>query len=100
PPSPFVSEVMLALLLGAIVVNTPIARMLGMGTVGKERQPDRYAAGLRFIGKWVLRLAIILMGMKVQTSFFGRGELTMIFGVAAASLPSAFFVAHVIGGLV
>jgi uncharacterized membrane protein YadS len=97
PPSPFVSDVMIALLLGAVVVNTPLARALGLGAVGKERQPDRYAAGLRFIGKWVLRLAIILMGMKVQTSFFGRDELTMIFGVAAASLPSAFFVAHVVG---
>ena len=99
PPSPFVSDVMLALLIGALVVNTPLARMLGLGAVGKEREPDRYAAGLRFIGKWVLRLAIILMGMKVQTSFFGRGELTMIFGVAACSLPSAFFVAHVLGVL-
>lgn len=99
PPSPFVSDVMLALLLGAIVVNTPIARVLGLGSVGKEREPDRYAAGLRFIGKWVLRLAIILMGMKVQTSFFGRSELALIFGVAAASLPSAFFVAHVIGAM-
>ena len=97
PPSPFVSDVMLALLIGAVIVNTPLARMLGLGGLGKEREPDRYAAGLRFIGKWVLRLAIILMGMKVQTSFFGRGEVTMIFGVAACSLPSAFFVAHVIG---
>jgi uncharacterized membrane protein YadS len=97
PPSPFVSDVMLALLIGAIIVNTPLARMLGLGGLGKEREPDRYAAGLRFIGKWVLRLAIILMGMKVQTSFFGRGELTMILGVAACSLPSAFYVAHVIG---
>lgn len=97
PPSPFVSDVMIALLLGAVVVNTPLARLLGLGSVGKEREPDRYAAGLRFVGKWVLRLAIIFMGMKVQTSFFGRGELTMIFGVAACSLPSAFFVAHIIG---
>ncbi len=97
PPSPFVSDVMLALLIGALIVNTPLARMLGLGGLGKEREPDRYAAGLRFIGKWVLRVAIILMGMKVQTSFFGRGELTMIFGVAACSLPSAFFVAHVLG---
>jgi uncharacterized membrane protein YadS len=97
PPSPFVSDVMLALLVGALIVNTPLARILGLGGLGKEREPDRYAAGLRFVGKWVLRLAIILMGMKVQTSFFGRGELTMIFGVAACSLPSAFWVAHVIG---
>ena len=99
PSSPFVSDVMIALFLGAFVVNTPLARVLGLGSVGKEREPDRYAAGLRFVGKWVLRLAIILMGMKVQTSFFGRSELTMIFAVAACSLPSAFFVAHVLGVL-
>ena len=99
PASPFVSDVILALFLGALVVNTPLAGMLGLGAVGKEREPDRFAAGLRFVGKWVLRLAIILMGMKVQTAFFGRGELTMIFGVAACSLPSAFFVAHVLGVL-
>jgi uncharacterized membrane protein YadS len=99
PSSPFVSDVMIALFLGAVVVNTPLARVLGLGSVGKEREPDRYAAGLRFVGKWVLRLAIIMMGMKVQTSFFGRSELTMIFGVAACSLPSAFFVAHVLGVL-
>ncbi len=97
PASPFVSDVILALFLGALVVNTPLARVIGLGAVGKEREPDRYAAGLRFVGKWVLRLAIILMGMKVQTSFFGRSELTMIFGVAACSLPSAFFVAHILG---
>jgi uncharacterized membrane protein YadS len=99
PPSPFVSDVMIALLVGAIVVNSPLARLVGLGVVGKEREPDRYATGLRFIGKWVLRLAIILMGMKVQTSFFGRSELFLIFGVAAASLPSAFFVAHILGVL-
>ena len=99
PASPFVSDVILALFLGALVVNTPLAGVLGLGAVGKEREPDRFAAGLRFVGKWVLRLAIILMGMKVQTSFFGRSELTMIFGVAACSLPSAFFVAHILGVL-
>jgi uncharacterized membrane protein YadS len=97
PASPLVSDVILALFLGALVVNTPLARVIGLGAVGKEREPDRYAAGLRFVGKWVLRLAIIAMGMKVQTSFFGRSELTMIFGVAACSLPSAFFVAHILG---
>ena len=99
PASPFVSDVMIALFVGALVVNSPLARLVGLGAVGKEREPDRYATGLRFIGKWVLRLAIILMGMKVQTSFFGRSELVLIFGVAAASLPSAFFVAHVLGVL-
>src|SRR6202000_3291557 len=51
----------------------------------------------RFTGKWVLRLSIILMGMKVQTAFFGRTEIVSIFIVAAASIPSTFFFAHVLG---
>lgn len=99
PPSPYVSDVILALFLGAFVVNTPLARLIGLGAIGKEREPDRYASGLRFTGKWVLRLAIIAMGLKVQTSFFGRGEIVLVFGVAAVSMTSAFFVAQIIGTL-
>ncbi|MBS2015924.1 MAG: putative sulfate exporter family transporter [Deltaproteobacteria bacterium] len=99
PASPYVSDVILALFLGALIVNTPLARLLGLGTIGKEREPDRYAAGLRFTGKWVLRLAIIAMGLKVQTSFFGRGELLLVFGVAAVSMTSAFLVAQILGTL-
>lgn len=99
PASPYVSDVILALFLGALIVNTPLARLLGLGAIGKEREPDRYAAGLRFTGKWVLRLAIIAMGLKVQTSFFGRGELLLVFGVAAVSMTSAFLVAQILGTL-
>lgn len=99
PPSPYVSDVILALFLGALVVNTPLARLIGLGAIGKEREPDRYASGLRFTGKWILRLAIIAMGLKVQTSFFGRGEIVLVFGVAAVSMTSAFFVAQIIGTL-
>lgn len=94
PPSPLVSDVLLALVLGALVLNTPLRRAVKLALPSAEREPDRYAPGLRFTGKWVLRLGIILMGLKVQTSFFGRGELELIAGVAAAALPSAFFVAH------
>src|SRR4051812_22425983 len=74
PPSPLVSDVLIALFLGALVLNTPLARLVRLGPVGKEREPDAYASGLRFTGKWVLRLSIVLMGMKVQTSFFGKME--------------------------
>jgi uncharacterized integral membrane protein (TIGR00698 family) len=42
----------------------------------------------------MLRGGIILMGLKVQTSFFGHVELLLIAGIAVAALPSAFFVAH------
>lgn len=97
PSSPLVSDVLIAMFLGMLFLNTPLAGPLGLGKVGKEREPDRYAPGLRFTGKWVLRLGIILMGLKVQTSFFGRTEIATIFIVAAASVPSTFFFAHVLG---
>src|SRR4029078_1852175 len=35
-----------------------------------------------------------LMGMNVQTSFFGRTEILLIACVLAASVPSAFMIAH------
>lgn len=97
PPSPMVSDVLVAMILGALVLNTPLARVVGVGAAGKERERDRYASGLRYVGKWVLRLAIVLMGLKVQTGFFGKTEIVLVLGVAAASIPSAFFVAHVLG---
>ena len=97
PSSPLVSDVLIAMFLGMLFLNTPLAKPLGLGKVGKEREPDRYAAGLRYTGKWVLRLGIILMGLKVQTSFFGGREIATIFIVAAASVPSTFFFAHVLG---
>jgi uncharacterized integral membrane protein (TIGR00698 family) len=100
PPSPYVSDVLIALVLGTLVLNTPLRGLVGLKLPGADRDPDRYASGLRFNGKWVLRLGIILMGMKVQTSFFGRTELLLIVGVAAASIPSAFMVAHAIGAAV
>jgi uncharacterized integral membrane protein (TIGR00698 family) len=99
PKSPVLSDVLLAMVLGAFVLNTPLAGVFGLGSVGKEREPDRYASGTRFVGKWVLRLAIILMGLKVQTGIFGKGDVFVVFGVAAASIPSAFFVAHILGVL-
>lgn len=103
PKSPVLSDVLVAMVIGAIVLNTPVARVVGVGSVPtgakREREPDRYASGTRFVGKWVLRLAIILMGLKVQTGIFGKGDVAIVFGVAAASIPSAFFVAHILGVL-
>jgi len=99
PPSPFISDILVALALGVIVLNTPLRRMIGLTLPAAEREPDRYAAGLRFTGKWVLRLGIILMGLKVQTSFFGSRELLLIGGVGLAALPSALFIAHALGSL-
>jgi uncharacterized integral membrane protein (TIGR00698 family) len=100
PRSPVVSEILVALLLGLMVLNTPLRRLMGLKLPGAKREPDRYASGLRYTGKWLLRLAIILLGFKVQTSFFGGTELALIAGVAAAAMPSTFFVAHALGSTV
>jgi uncharacterized integral membrane protein (TIGR00698 family) len=94
PPSPFLSNILVALFLGALAVNTPLRALLGLAPISNDREPDRFAAGTRFVGKWALRLAIVLMGFKMQTQSFGRQQIALIFGVAAASIPSAFFVAH------
>ena len=94
PASPFVSEVLVALVLGATLLNGPWRRVVGLELPSGEREPDRHASGLRFTGKWVLRLGIVLMGFKVQTGFFGAADLLLIAGVAAATLPSTFFVTH------
>ena len=97
PPTPFLSEVLLALVLGAFVLNTPLRRVLGLALPGPDGDPDEYAPGLRYTGTWVLRLGIVLMGLKVQTSFFHRGELALVGGVMLVTLPSTFFVAHALG---
>src|SRR5215831_14150865 len=97
PASPLVSDILLALGLGALVVNTPLRRLVGLSPPSFEREPDRWAAGLRFAGKWVLRLSIILMGLKVQTHTFGARELSLIGGTVAVALPSTFLVTHAIG---
>lgn len=99
PRSPFVSDVLIGMVIGAVLLNTPLRRLLGLELPSAEREPDRYAAGLRFTGKWVLRLGIVLMGLKVQTGFFGAKTLLLIVGVAAVALPSAFFVAHALASL-
>lgn len=97
PPSPFLSEILIALVVGALVVNTPLRRLVGLSPIGHEREADRYAPGLRYVGKWVLRLAIVFMGLKVRTELFHTGDLLLMAGIVAATLPSAFFVAHVAG---
>ncbi len=100
PSTPFLSSVLAGLVLGAVVLNTPVRGALGLTMPSADQDPDRYAAGLRFTGTWVLRLAIILMGLKVQSRSFAHGELRLILAVAAVALPSTFFVAHALGAAV
>jgi uncharacterized integral membrane protein (TIGR00698 family) len=100
PSSPYLSDVLIALVLGVFVLNTPLRHLVKLDIPGADREPDVYAPGLRFCGKWVLRLGIIAMGLKVQTSFFGSVELALIAGISFFTLPSAFFFAQTLGALV
>jgi uncharacterized integral membrane protein (TIGR00698 family) len=100
PRSPLISDVLVAMLLGAIVVNTPLGRSLGLKMAGgcpAHVEDDRYAGGVVFTCGWLLRLAIVLMGLKVQTSAIGGGDLLLVVTACAVAVPSTFFVAQVLG---
>lgn len=93
PPSPLVSEVLLAMVLGALVRNSPLAGALRLGDA-----EDRFAAGIAFACQWLLRIAIVLMGLKVSTAVIGGSEIAFVVGACAVTVPSAFLVAHTVGG--
>lgn len=114
PRSPLVSDVLVAMLLGALVLNTPLGRWLGMhggappggaGAAGRAASApacapiggDRYASGIAFTCSWLLRLAIVLMGLKVQTSAIGGADLLLVVAGCALAVPSTFFVAQLLG---
>jgi uncharacterized membrane protein YadS len=96
PATPYLSDILLGLLLGAVVLNTPLRRLLRLELPGRDREPDRYANGLRWVGKWLLRLAIILLGLNVKTSEFHAEDLLTIFGIIALALPAAFMITHAV----
>jgi uncharacterized integral membrane protein (TIGR00698 family) len=148
PRSPLVSDVLIAMLLGALVLNTPLGKLIGLGgrrdadkpssdapasarpptspilascasgdrstrglpapsSEGKpsefisphvaSRGCDRYSGGIAFTCSGLLRLAIILMGLKVQTSALGGHDLLLVIAVCATAVPSTFFVAQILG---
>ena len=94
----WVSDIVVAIGLGALVLNSPIARWIGLNVAG-GREGDPYERGLRFTGKWVLRLAIILMGLKVRTDIIEVQLLLQVLFVLVFTLPTTFFVAHASAGL-
>lgn len=95
PRSPLVSDVLVAMLLGALVVNTPLGRVLGVRLPRDcATSEDRYAGGVAFACSWLLRLAIVLMGLKVQTSSIGGAELLLVLAVCATAIPATFFIAQ------
>ncbi len=103
PRSPLVSDVLVAMLLGALVLNTPLGRLIGLRASdprtarGCGNEADRYGSGVAYTCSWLLRLAIVLMGLKVQTSAIGGGDLLLVLAVCATAVPSTFFVAQILG---
>ena len=96
--SPWASPVVVAIGLGALVLNTPLAGWIGL-RVDSGREGDAYERGLRYTGKWVLRLAIILMGLKARTDLIEPQLLARVLFVLVVTLPTTFFVAHATAGL-
>jgi uncharacterized integral membrane protein (TIGR00698 family) len=97
PSSPLLSDVLLAMVLGALVLNTPLSRALGMRQPACGEPGDRYASGVAYACTWLLRLAIVLMGLKVQTSAIGGAELALVALTCATAIPATFFVAQTLG---
>ena len=91
PYLPFLSKVIVAIALGTAIANTPLHRLLGFGPPG-QRRGDRYERGLRFTGKWLLRLAIILMGFKIDIELFEPEYFTTLVATVAFAVPCTFLI--------
>ena len=89
-----VSDVVVAILLGMLVLNAPTGRLMGL--VETEETPSRWSAGLRFTDKRLLRLAIVLMGLKVQADLFHGEQVLLILGILAVGLPVAFLLVQAV----
>jgi uncharacterized integral membrane protein (TIGR00698 family) len=85
-------DVLVALLLGSVVINSPLARWLGLGV--HDRGRNRYGAGLNFVGKTVLRASVVLMGLRIEAHLFESRELVAIALALVTALPTTFFLTH------
>jgi uncharacterized integral membrane protein (TIGR00698 family) len=91
-PALAVPDVLVALFIGAVVVNTPIARWLGIGP--HDRGRNRWGRGLDFVGKTVLRVSVVLMGLRIEAHFFELRELVAVALAIGTALPTTFFLTH------
>ena len=94
PPRPYLPDILIALACGAVIVNTPLRRLLAPGSAADVRERSRYAPGLKFVGKALLRFAVVLMGLKIQARFFGSKDVLVLFCAIAAAMPVTFLFTH------
>jgi uncharacterized integral membrane protein (TIGR00698 family) len=83
-------DVLVALLLGASIVNSPLGRWLGLGA--HDRGRNRYGRGLAFVGKTVLRGSVVLMGLRIEANLFHSRQLLAIGVALVIALPTTFLV--------
>ena len=83
-------DVLVALIVGSIVVNSPLSKWLGLAA--HDRGRNRYGAGLAFVGKAVLRASVVLMGLRIEARLFESRQLMAIALGLLTALPTTFFV--------
>ena len=90
PASWALPDVLVALIVGSIVVNSPLSKWLGLAA--HDRGRNRYGAGLAFVGKAVLRASVVLMGLRIEARLFESRQLMAIALGLVTALPTTFFV--------
>jgi uncharacterized integral membrane protein (TIGR00698 family) len=85
-------DVLVALFIGAAVVNTPVGRWLRVGP--HDRGRNRYGKGLDFVGKTVLRVSVVLMGLRIEAHLFDLRELVTVALALGTALPTTFLLTH------
>ncbi len=90
PASWALPDVLVALIVGSIVVNSPLSKWLGLAA--HDRGRNRYGAGLTFVGKTVLRASVVLMGLRIEARLFESRQLMAIALGLVTALPTTFFV--------
>ncbi|HVZ71935.1 MAG TPA: putative sulfate exporter family transporter [Polyangia bacterium] len=92
PQRPFISSVLIALMMGSLVVNLPTGHWLRIRYDDPANNP--FMPGLNFVGKPLLRAAVVLMGLRIEAHDFGAGQLLTIGLTLAAAIPATFFLTH------
>jgi uncharacterized integral membrane protein (TIGR00698 family) len=94
PPHFALPDVLVALLLGSVVVNSPLSKWLRLAT--QDRRRNRYGAGLTFVGKTVLRASVVLMGLRIEARLFESRQLLAIGMALLTVLPTTYFVTQLL----
>jgi uncharacterized integral membrane protein (TIGR00698 family) len=92
PPGLALPDVLVALVIGAAVVNSPLGRWLGVGP--HDRGRNRFGEGLNFVGKTVLRVSVVLMGLRIEARVFESSEVVAVGLAIATALPTTYCLTH------